>query len=115
MFDKLGMLASLLGNRGKLQEEIAKFQQNVGQITAEATTGAGYVTVKVNGKMEVLAVRISEEAMALGDREMLEDLIAAATNQAMGKAREQVGQETAKVAQNMGLPPGLFGGLPGLG
>jgi DNA-binding YbaB/EbfC family protein len=115
MFKELGALAGLLGKQGKLQEELAKFQQNVGQITAEATAGAGYVTVKVSGKMEVLAVRISDEAMALNDREMLEDLIAAATNQAMGKAREQVAQETAKVAQNMGLPPGMLGGLPGMG
>jgi DNA-binding YbaB/EbfC family protein len=115
MFKELGALAGLLGNKGKLQEEMARFQQSVGQITAEGTAGAGYVTVKVNGKMEVLAVRISEEAMALNDREMLEDLIAAATNQAMAKAREQVAQETAKVAQNMGLPPGMLGGLPGIG
>ena len=115
MFKELGALAGLLGNKGKLQEEMARFQQNVGQITAEGTAGAGYVTVKVNGKMEVQSVRISEEAMALNDREMLEDLIAAATNQAMAKAREQVTQETAKVAQNMGLPPGMLGGLPGMG
>jgi len=115
MFKELGMLAGLLGNKGKLQEEIAKFQQNVGQITAEGTAGAGYVTVKVSGKMEVQSVRISEEAMKLNDREMLEDLITAATNQAMAKAREQVSQETAKVAQNMGLPAGMLGGLPGFG
>jgi DNA-binding YbaB/EbfC family protein len=115
MFKELGMMANLLGNKGKLQEELTKFQQNVGQITAEGTAGAGYVTIKVNGKMEVLSARISEEAMALNDREMLEDLIVAATNQAMAKAREQVTQETAKVAQNMGLPVGLLGGLPGMG
>lgn len=115
MFKELGMLAGLLGNKGKLQEEIAKFQQSVAQITAEGTAGAGYVTVKVSGKMEVLSVRISEEAMKLNDREMLEDLVAAATNQAMAKAREQVSQETAKVAQNMGLPAGMLGGLPGFG
>jgi len=115
MFKELGMLANLLGNKGKLQEEVAKFQQTVAQITAEGTAGAGYVTVKVNGKSEVQSVRISEEAMALNDREMLEDLIAAAANQALSKVREQVGQESMKVAQNMGLPPGMLGGFPGLG
>jgi len=113
MFKELGALAGLLGNKGKLQEEMAKFQKAVGEITAEATAGAGYVTARVSGKMEVQAVRISEEALKLGDKEMLEDLVAAAVNQAMAKAREQVSAETAKVAQNMGLPPGMLGGMMG--
>lgn len=114
MFKELGGLMSLLGNKGKLQEEMQKLQASVAQVTAEGTAGAGYVTVKVNGKMEVQAVRISEDAMKLNDREMLEDLIAAAANQAMAKAREAVAAETAKMAANMGLPPGMLGGL-GLG
>lgn len=115
MFDKLGAMMNLLGNRGKIQEEIQKFNAQVGSITAEATTGAGYVTVKANGRMEVLAVRISDEVMRLNDREMLEDLIAAATNQALTKVREQLAQESAKMAANIGLPPGMLGGIPGMG
>lgn len=116
MFKGLGAMMSLLGNQGKIQEEIQKFQAQVGQITAEASSGAGYVTVKVNGKMEVLSVRISEEAMKLNDREMLEDLVAAATNQALTKVRQQLAEESAKMAANIGLPPGMLsGGLPGFG
>lgn len=116
MFDKLGTMMNLLGNRGKIQEEIQKFNAQVGNITAEATAGAGYVTVKANGRMEIQSVRISEEAMKLNDREMLEDLIAAATNQALTKVREQLAQESAKMAANIGLPPGMLGGgLPGMG
>lgn len=116
MFDKLGAMMSLMGNRGKLQEEIQKFQAHVGTITAEATTGAGYVVAKANGKLEVVSVRISEEAMSLNDRELLEDLVAAAVNQALAKAREQVAAASAKMAEGMGLPAGMLGGgLPGLG
>jgi len=116
MFEKLGSMMSLLGNRGKIQEELQKFQAQVGTITAEAAAGAGYVTVKVNGRMEILNVRISDEAMALNDREMLEDLVAAATNQALAKVREQLAVESAKMAQNIGLPPGMLGnGFPGIG
>jgi DNA-binding YbaB/EbfC family protein len=116
MFKELGAMMSLLGNKGKIQEEIQKFQASVGQITAEASSGAGYVTVKVNGKLEVLSVRISDEAMKLNDREMLEDLIAAATNQALAKVRAQLAEESAKMAANIGLPPGMLGGgLPGMG
>ena len=116
MFKELGAMMSLLGNKGKIQEEVQKFQAQVGQITAEATSGAGYVTVKVSGKLEVLSVRISEEAMKLNDREMLEDLIVAATNQALTKIRAQLSEESAKMAANIGLPPGMLGGgFPGLG
>ena len=113
MFDKLGAMMSLLGNRGKIQDEVQKFQAQVGTITAEATAGAGYVTVKVNGRMEIQGVRISEEAMALNDREMLEDLVIAAANQALGKVRDALATETAKMASNMGLPAGMLGGMVG--
>lgn len=117
MFKELGAVMGLLGNKGKLQEEVAKFQQTVAQITAEGTAGAGMVTVKVTGKMEVLSVTIGEDAWKLNDREVLEDLVAAATNQALSKARELVAAETAKMAGNLGLPPGMLGGLgiPGIG
>lgn len=115
MFKELGSMMSLLKNQGKIQEEIQRFQAQVGNITAEASAGAGYVTVKANGKMEVLSVRISAEAM--GDREMLEDLIAGAVNQALNKVRLLLAEESAKMAANIGLPPGMLGnsGLPGLG
>jgi nucleoid-associated protein EbfC len=116
MFKGLGTLMSLLGNQGKIQEEIQKFQASVGNITAEASSGAGYVTVKVNGRMEVLSVRISEEALKLNDREMLEDLITAATNQALTKVRAQLAEESNKMAAAIGLPPGMLGGgFPGMG
>jgi hypothetical protein len=116
MFKEIGAMMSLLRNGGKLQEEMKKFQEQVGTITAEGSAGAGYVTVKANGRQEVVAVRISPEALALNDREMLEDLVAAAVNQSLAKVREQVAQESAKLAANMGLPAGMMGGgLPGGG
>jgi nucleoid-associated protein EbfC len=115
MFQGLGSIMSLLGNKGKLQEEMQKFQENVGKITAEAAAGGGYVTAKVNGRMELLGIKITADAQKLGDHEMLEDLVVAAVNAAMAKAREQVAAETQKVAAAMGLPPGMLGGLGGLG
>lgn len=115
MFKGIGDMMKLLGNQGKIQEEVQKFQANLGNITAEATAGAGYVTTKVNARFEVLSVRISPEALALNDREVLEDLVVAATNQAIAKVRLLLAEESAKMAQNMGLPPGMLGGgLPGL-
>ena len=115
MFKEMGDMMKVLGNRGKIQEEVQKFQANVGNITAEATAGAGYVTTKVNGRFEVLSVRITPEALALNDREMLEDLVTAATNQALNKVRALLAEESAKMAANMGLPPGMLGGgIPGI-
>lgn len=116
MFKEIGAMMKLLGNRGQMAEEMQKFQATVAQITVEANAGGGMVTVKVNGKLEVLSCKIAEDAMKLNDREMLEDLMVAATNQALNKVREQLAAESAKMASGMGLPPGLLGGgLPGVG
>lgn len=116
MFKEMGALMQLMGNRAKIQEELQKFQAQTAQITAEGTAGAGYVMVKVNGKLDVLSCRIAAEAMRPDEREMLEDLIVAATNQAFGKVRGLVAEEAAKMASNLGLPPGMLGGgFPGLG
>lgn len=114
MFKELGSLMSLMNNKGKIQAEVAQFQQKIGQIVAEGTAGAGMVTVKVNGHLEMVACRISDDAAA--DREMLEDLIVGATNQAMTKVRELLAAESAKMAENLGLPAGMMGNLlPGMG
>ena len=112
MFKELGAVMGLLGNKGKLQEEMAKFQSQVGQITADGAAGGGLVTVKANGKLEIVGVKLAADAPS--DRELLEDLIAAAANQALAKVREQLHAETAKVAANLGLPAGMLGALPGM-
>lgn len=117
MFKELGAMASLLGNRGKLQEEMGKFQESVGKITAAGVAAGGLVSVTANGKMEVTACKIAPDALKLSDKEMLEDLIVVATNQALARVREQIADETSKVAAAMGIPPGMLGGggLPGFG
>jgi len=111
-FKGIGQFASLLGNLPKIQEEMEKLQQRVGQITAEGDAGAGMVKVRVNGRMEMLACSLSDEALRLNDREMLEDLIVAATNQAQDRVRIQLKEETGKMASGFGLPPDI--NLPGL-
>jgi DNA-binding YbaB/EbfC family protein len=114
MFKELGQLASLMRQMpqlSKMKEEMESLQKRLDEIAAEGDAGGGMVKVRVNGKMEVTACSISDEAM--NDREMLEDLIRAAVNQAMSKARLQAAEETSKMAGNLGLPPGL--NLPGLG
>jgi DNA-binding YbaB/EbfC family protein len=112
MFGKLGQMMSLLGNLPKLQEDMKKFQESLGQITEEGEAGAGAVRVKVNGRMEVLRCELAETAFTGGDRELLEDLIKAATNQAITKIRQRVAEESGKMLGGMGLPPGV--NIPGM-
>jgi DNA-binding YbaB/EbfC family protein len=110
----LGQLASLLGNPQKIREEMEKFQQRMSHVVAEGDAGAGMVKVRISGRMEVQACTISDEAFKLGDREMLEDLIKAATNQALQKVRQMVAEETAKMASEFGLPQGMNLPMPGM-
>jgi len=115
MFGKIGQIASMMKNLPKLKAEMEAMQQKLGQITAEANSGAGMVTAKINGRMEVISCVISEEAMKLQDKEMLEDLIVAAINQAIVKINDLKAEETRKLASNLGMPlPDGEGGLPGL-
>ena len=106
----LGQIAGLMGNLPKIRAEMEKFQQRLGQLTADGDAGGGMVRVRVNGRMEMVSCNLSDEAT--GDREMLEDLIRAATNQAIDNVRQVVAQETSKMASGLGLPPGM--GLPGM-
>jgi DNA-binding YbaB/EbfC family protein len=107
MFEKLGQIASLMKNLPRMQEEMAKMQANLGKILVEGDAGGGMVKAKVNGHMEIVACVISAEAMK--DRELLEDLVRAAINQAIQKAKQAVAEETSKMASGLGigLPPGF--------
>lgn len=114
MFNNLGNLADLMRNAGKLRESVEKATEALGQVQVEGTAGGG-VVAKVNGKLEVLSVRIEPKLLADGDVELLEDMVAAAVNQGLSKAREAAARSLATMAG--GLPiPGLSGFLgPGGG
>jgi DNA-binding YbaB/EbfC family protein len=110
MFKELGQFAGLMKHLPKIQEEMANFQARLGQITAEADAGGGMVKVKVNGRKEILSCTLTDEAVR--DKEVLEDLIPAAVNQALTKVNQQVQEEMARVATGLGLPAGFA--LPGM-
>src|SRR5271155_2942569 len=112
MFKEIGQIASLMKNLPKIREEMERLQGQLGQIFAEGDAGAGMVKVRVNGHLEVLSCKLSDEAAKLGDKEFLEDLIVSAMNQALKKARQAVAEETSKMASGLGLPPGM--NLPGI-
>ena len=108
MFNNLGNLADLMRNAGKLQESVRKATESLGQVQVEADAGGGVVHAKVNGRLELVSIRIDPKLLADGDAELLEDLVLAAVNQGLVKAREAAAQSISSMAG--GLPiPGLSG------
>jgi DNA-binding YbaB/EbfC family protein len=92
----------ILKNAQKIQEQMGSFQEKLGAVKVSGSAGGGMVEIEMNGRMDVQAVRISPEAME--DREMLQDLVAAAYGNCMEKVRETVSREMGALA---GLPPGF--------
>jgi DNA-binding YbaB/EbfC family protein len=104
-----------LGNMGKLMKQAQEMQAKMAQVQEElesreieASSGGGAVTVRMNGKQEVLAVQIKPEVVDPEDVEMLEDLILAAYREARRQAEEVAREEMAKVTGGLPLPGGLF-------
>ena len=91
----------------KLQQQMAKMQEELDAREFEATSGGGMVTARVNGKRELLAISIKPEAVDPDDVEMLEDMVMAAVNEALRTAAETVEREMGKLTGGMGMP-GLF-------
>ena len=102
----------IMKNAQKIQEQMGVFQEKLGSIKVTGSAGGGMTEVDMNGKMEVLALRIASEAMDEGDREMLQDLITAAFNNAIEKIREAVNLEMGAMIPGMQGIPGMSG-MPG--
>lgn len=96
-----------------MQQQMAKMQAEIRQRTAEGTAGGGMVRIVVNGGLEVTEVHIDKEIIDPDDPEMFEDLIMAAVNQALEKAKA-LGQEAQSKMLGGMLPPGMEGLLGGL-
>jgi hypothetical protein len=88
----------------KMQAKMAKMQSELEEKTVEASAGGGVVKVVVNGKQEVVDLKIDPDAVDPEDVEMLEDLVLAAVNQGMHEVQEMVNKEMGKVTGGMNLP-----------
>jgi len=98
----------ILKNAQKIQEGMGGFQEKLAAIAEKGSAGGGMVEVELSGRLEVLSVNISPEAVAPADVEMLEDLVAAAFTAASEKVKERLQKELGALA-GMSIP-GLFGG-----
>ena len=91
-----------------MQRRMEEAQSAIEVMETEASAGGGAVTVKVNGKHELVSVTLKPEIVDPDDIEMLQDLIVAAANEAMRQIEETSQQEMSKVTGSLGLPAGLF-------
>ncbi len=102
-----GNMNNMLRQAQKMQEEMQKAQEALQQQEHEASVGGGAVSVKVNGKKEVLSVSLSPDAVDPDDVEMLQDLIVSAVNEALRKADEAAASSMSRITGGMNIP-GLF-------
>jgi DNA-binding YbaB/EbfC family protein len=101
-----GNIGNLMKQAQAMQENLAKAQAQVAQLTAVGESGGGMVKITMNGKHEVSRVQI-EQALMTEDREVLEDLIAAAINDASHKVVAAVNEKMSGAMAGLQLPPGM--------
>lgn len=103
-----GNMKNMMKAAQKMQERMAKMQEELAERTVEASVGGGMVKATVTGAKVLANIEIKPEAVDPDDVEMLQDLIIAAINEAMRMAEEMAGAEMSKVTAGLKLPPGLF-------
>ena len=102
-----GNMQNLARQAQKLQQQMAKMQEELEAREYEASAGGGMVTVKVSGRKELLDIQIKPEAVDPDDVEMLQDLVMAAVNEALRTAGEATEREMGKLTGGLSMP-GLF-------
>ncbi len=88
----------------KMQERMAQLQDELAEKRVDATAGGGMVSVTVNGKFEVLSLKIEKEVVNPNDVEMLQDLVVAAVNEGIRKAQEMAAAEMGKITGGLQIP-----------
>ena len=101
-------MQSMIKQAQKMQEEMAEKQAELEEREYDVAAGGGVVNVKINGKKEILSVKIDPEVVDPDDVETLEDLIVAAVNEAIKKVEEVSANEMQKITGSMNLPVGMF-------
>jgi nucleoid-associated protein EbfC len=104
MFKGLGNMAGLLRQAQEMQGRVRELQERLGTLRVDGTAGGGMVTVTVSGQQKMLACKIESDLIAAGDAEVLQDLVVAATNQALDNAREVAQKELAQLSDGMDVP-----------
>lgn len=99
-----GNINQMMKQAKKMQEQIEKMQEELQERVIETTAGGGAIKVKVNGKQQLLEIKIKPEVVDPEDIEMLEDLVLAAVNDGIKKSQDMVSSEMAKITGGINLP-----------
>lgn len=104
----LGDMAKLMKQAQEMQTKMAEVQETIATLEAEGSSGAGMVKAVANGQGEVKGLTVDPSLLGGGeDKEVLEDLIVAAVNDAISQAKKAGAEEMAKVTEGLPLPPGM--------
>jgi hypothetical protein len=107
MKNPFGNMANIMKQAQAMQQQMAKLQEEAATKTVTGSAGGGVVTATANGAMQLVSISIDPEAVKAGDVEMLQDVVLAASNEALRKAREMMAEQMKAVTGGMNVP-GLF-------
>jgi len=101
-------IGDLFKQAQEMQARLAEIQKEASRRTVESTAGGGMVTAVVNGRLELVSLRIEKQVLESGDAEMLQDLVVAAVNQGIRAAQQMMAEEMSKLTGGLKIP-GLTG------
>jgi DNA-binding YbaB/EbfC family protein len=105
-----GGMQGMLKQVQKMQEEMKRVQEELGNLTVSEEAGGGIIKATANGNKELISIEIDPQVIKADEKEILEDLVVAAVNKALASANKLAEEEMAKVTKGM-IPPGL--NIPG--
>ena len=103
-----GNMAKMMKQLQKAQAEMSRVHDEISRQTVESSSGGGAVRVVANGQKQLISLQIDPEALGEDNKEMLEDMIVAAVNEAFNRVDEMVASEMQKLTGGLNLPPGMF-------
>jgi nucleoid-associated protein EbfC len=102
-----GGMGNIMRQAQAMQDQLARVREQAAAKVAEGSAGGGMVTVKANGAMEIVSLAINPEALQSGERDLLQEMIVAATNDALRKVKDLMAGEVKAITGGMNIP-GLF-------
>jgi len=102
-----GNMGNIMRQAQAMQDQLAKVQEQAATKVADGSAGGGMVTVKANGAMEIVSITINPEVLKSDERDLLQEMIVVATNDALRKAKDLMAGEMKAITGGMKIP-GLF-------
>ncbi|WP_028028742.1 YbaB/EbfC family nucleoid-associated protein [Gemmobacter nectariphilus] len=103
----LGDMAKMMKAAQEMQEKLGRMQEDLANLTVTGESGAGLVKVTASAKGEVKSLDIDSTILVASEKEVVEDLILAAIRDAQARAQDAAQRETQRLAESLGLPPGM--------